>query len=355
MKNTAAIVTRFPRTCVWDITNACNLRCLHCELDAGERDESELTMPRMLELAGELKRAGCQNVSLTGGEPLLRRGWPELARRLADLGIRVKIVTNGILVDQQTVDRMAEAGVMGVSVSLDGLREAHDALRVPAASMGSRFDAAVGAIEILRRSPLRTAVITQIHRRNIEDLDAMYELLVSLGVDAWQVQLAFPLGRLLRSSMDLLIDPSRLPWLHGKLAALARDGRVPVVVADNIGYYAREEPILRKGTGGMSSFWMGCMAGCLAVSICSNGDVKGCPSHPRPFVVGNVLKEPFEVIWADAGRFAYNTQWREELLEGRCASCPFRRVCRAGCTTMAWAVTGTIYDNPFCVQRASPP
>ena len=354
MTNPAARVPRVPRTCVWDITTACNLRCLHCELEAGERDAGELSLPRMLELAGELARAGCENVSLTGGEPLLRRDWPGLARRLADLGIKVKIVTNGILVDQATADRMAEAGVMGASVSLDGLREAHDALRVPAAPMGSRFDAALRAIETLVRSPLRTAVITQIHRRNIDDLDSMYDLLATLGVDAWQVQLAFPLGRLLRSAMDLLIDPSRLPWLHDKLAAFVRDGRVPLVVADNIGYYARQEPVLRRGTGGMSSFWMGCMAGCLAVSICSNGDVKGCPSHPRSFVVGNVLAEPFSAIWADESRFAYNTRWQEELLEGKCAACSFRRICRAGCTTMAWAVTGTIYDNPFCVQRAAP-
>ena len=44
--------------------------------------------------------------------------------------------------------------------------------------------------------------------------------------------------------------------------------------------------------------------------------------------------------------------WNEELLEGECAACTFRKVCRAGCTSMAYAVTGTIYDNPYCLQRA---
>jgi len=68
--------------------------------------------------------------------------------------------------------------------------------------------------------------------------------------------------------------------------------------------------------------------------------------------VGNVRREPFAEIWNDADRFSYNTKWREELLEGRCAQCAFRRLCRAGCRTMAFAVTGTIYDNPFCIQRA---
>ncbi|HOU90550.1 MAG TPA: SPASM domain-containing protein, partial [Polyangiaceae bacterium] len=94
-------------------------------------------------------------------------------------------------------------------------------------------------------------------------------------------------------------------------------------------------------------------AGCRVVALGANGDVKGCPSHPREFVVGNVRETPLAALWADARRFAYNTAFREELLEGACAECAYRKVCRAGCTSMAYAVTGTIYDNPFCLQRAT--
>jgi radical SAM protein with 4Fe4S-binding SPASM domain len=132
---------------------------------------------------------------------------------------------------------------------------------------------------------------------------------------------------------------------------MARDGRVKLMVADNIGYYARQEPVIRRAVGGMSTFFTGCMAGCLAVCIQSDGSVKGCPTHPDSFVVGELRKESFAAIWADEARFAYNTRWDESKLVGECATCPFRRVCRAGCTSMAYAVTGTIYDNPYCVQR----
>jgi radical SAM protein with 4Fe4S-binding SPASM domain len=87
------------------------------------------------------------------------------------------------------------------------------------------------------------------------------------------------------------------------------------------------------------------------VAFCANGDVKGCPSHPREFVVGNIRETPLAEIWGDPTRFAYNTAFDEKRLEGGCARCPFGRICRAGCTSMAYAVTGTIYDNPFCIQR----
>jgi radical SAM protein with 4Fe4S-binding SPASM domain len=291
-------------------------------------------------------------VSLTGGEPLLRGDWPEIARGFARLGIQVKVVTNGVLLTDGVIELMAGAGVAGVAVSLDGTREVHDAIRVPAGRMGSRHEKALDALARLAASPLRSAAITQLCAWNEGELETLYEVLAGLGVEAWQVQLAYPLGRLLDLREDYLLDPALLPALEKRLAALIEDGRVAVVTADNIGYYGRNEPLLRLAPGGMRSFFTGCMAGCLGVSIMSNGDVKGCPTHPDVFVVGNVLEETFAEIWQDAARFSYNTGFREELLEGECAACPFRRVCRAGCTTMAWAVTGSIYDNPYCLRRA---
>ena len=87
------------------------------------------------------------------------------------------------------------------------------------------------------------------------------------------------------------------------------------------------------------------------VALCANGDVKGCPSHPRALVGGNVLTRPFAEIWADRAKFFYNTLWDETQLEGACRRCPHRRLCRAGCTTMAYVTSGTFYDNPYCLQR----
>jgi radical SAM protein with 4Fe4S-binding SPASM domain len=356
MTNVAARIERVPRACFWEITDACNLRCIHCEADAGHRDPAELTTQEALDLTGELAAAGCASVNLTGGEPLLRRDWPLIARALVDRGVEVTVITNGLLVSEARISRMIDAGVTGAAVSLDGLREAHDTIRVPAAPRrGKRscFGDALRAIDRLAASPLRTAVITQVHKRNFDDLEAMHELLSGRGVDVWQVQLAMPLGRLWRIRFDYLLDPSQLPDLTVRLARLVRAGRLRIAVADNIGYYSREEPVLRGSLRGTQSFWVGCLAGCRVVAICSNGDVKGCPSHPRQFVVGNVRERRFGEIWADPrGGFVYNTAWDEALLEGGCKKCPFRRLCRAGCTTMAFGATGTIYDNPFCVQRS---
>lgn len=358
MTNLAARIPRIPRSCIWEITTACNLRCIHCELDADGRDPDELTTDEALALALDLAEAGCESVSLTGGEPLLRSDWPLLARTLAERGVEVVLVSNGTRVDEAVIRHLVEAKAAGISISLDGLKDRHDAIRVPQSPMPSRFDAAISAIERLvesrrsARTALKVAVITQVHRGNLSELAAMFDLVAELGVDAWQIQLAFPLGRALRIPHPYILEPSALPLLQRQLAGFIRARRVSIVVADNIGYYGPWEPVLRRSVSGEATFWTGCMAGCLGVAIGSNGDVKGCPSHSAAFVVGNVRTERFATIWNDRGRFAYNTQWQEELLAGGCARCRYRRLCRAGCTSMAYAVTGTIYDNPFCVQRA---
>lgn len=343
---------RVPVSCFWKITTACNLRCIHCEGRAGTRSPDELSTNEAFALARSLKTAGCEKVILTGGEPLVRKDWPLLTQCLADLGMIPTIVTNGILVDDDMILKLTDSGVDSISISLDGNREVHDDIRVsPGNNSTSSYDSAVRAIELACNSRLRTAVITQIHRRNLDDLQRMYGQIADLGVDIWQVQICMPLGRLLDLRHEYMIEPSDIPALTAMLSRFVKDGRVAMAVADNIGYYDEHEPILRGSVTGHHSFWTGCKAGLRAAGISANGDVKGCPSHPDSFTVGNIRHMPFEKIWENRALFPYNTEWREELLEGECAICPFRRMCRAGCTTMAYSMTGTIYNNPFCAQR----
>jgi len=345
------MLPRAPRSCFWEITEACNLRCIHCESASGKAASDELTTAEALDLAAQLAEIGCHEVLLTGGEPLVRPDWDTIVGRLVQLGMNVGLISNGLRLGTQVLDRLVSLGVKGVSLSLDGDRTVHDRIRLPARGSASSYDAVIAAIERVSASPLKTAVITQIHRGNIDDLARMYEQLVRLGVNVWQVQICMPLGRLLQYREQYLIDPEQISGLQEQLAGLVRDGRMRIAVADNIGYYGPQEPAIRGSVMGIEAFWTGCVAGCQVVAICANGDVKGCPSHPREFVVGSIRQTPLGTIWREAERFAYNTRWDEPLLEGACKTCPYRRLCRAGCTTMAYSVTGTIYDNPYCVQR----
>jgi radical SAM protein with 4Fe4S-binding SPASM domain len=309
-----------------------------------------LTTSEALQLCDALADAGCEQCNVSGGEPLLRPDWRLLCERLVSRGVRVTLVTNGTLLDDEVAHAVREAGVSAVAVSLDGMRETHDRIRRWRARQGSSFRAVSEAIERVHKVGLVAAAITHVNQWNLGELGSVHALLRQLGLEYWQVQLGLPLGRM-RQLHGYMLTPEQLPLLAAELVALRRAGGMPRLrVTDTIGYYTKLEPALRGGPGGRS-VWTGCYAGVLTVGIDSNGDVKGCSSLPGAFVAGNVRDRPFAEIWADESRFAYNTEWHEGLLTGFCAGCAFRRLCRAGCTSLAWAVTGAIHDNPYCLYR----
>ena len=344
------LVERRPRTCIWEITGACNLRCVHCENTSGERSTRELPIDRMLETAETLARLGCRHVDVTGGEPLLRAGWDGLCRRLADLGMRVALITNGTLLDDEALERAARAGVKIVGVSIDGLQETHDRTRPRPVPGRSPWEEAV---EALRRAAPRieTVAVTQVNVQNLGELPALRLLLRELGVRRWQIQLCLPTGRVLELGEPYVVGPGDLEELTAFIASANGDGLLPSIdTSDTIGYYTDREPLLRKRAGGQG-LWIGCQAGIRSVAITYEGTVRGCSAMPRAFDAGDLHDEDFETIWNDEGRFAYSTRFDADRLEGDCGDCRFGPLCRAGCTSLAWWAGGTIYANPYCLHR----
>ena len=340
-------VRRRPRHAIWELTTRCNLRCIHCESGAGVQRADELTTREALSLCDALADAGCEQCNLSGGEPLLRPDWQQICGRLVDRGMRVTLVTNGTLLDELTAHTCREVGVSAVAMSIDGMRATHDRIRRWGARGASSFGKVVQAIGAVQKVGLMPAAITHVNQWNLGELASLHALLRQWGVDYWQVQLGLPLGRM-RQLPDYMLTPGQLPQLARTLAELLRTGLSPRLrVTDTIGYYTKLEPVLRP----RGSVWTGCYAGVLTVGIDSNGDIKGCSCLPGRFVAGNVRQRSFQEIWADEARFSYNTDWHEEQLTGACAQCPYRRVCRAGCTSLAWAVSGSIYENPYCLHR----
>jgi pyruvate-formate lyase-activating enzyme len=139
-------VPRAPRTCVWELTRRCNLRCIHCENECGDGSARELSMERIREVARELAALGCHDIDVTGGEPLLHPRWDEICRDLAGLGLRTALITNGTLLDQEHLDRAIDAGVGIVAISLDGLQATHDGIRQRPGPGPSPWQEAVAAI-----------------------------------------------------------------------------------------------------------------------------------------------------------------------------------------------------------------
>lgn len=126
---------RYIQTAHWSITGRCNYRCKHCYMSAPEARLGELDLDTILSIVDQLAACGIRNVSLTGGEPLIRKDFWQIVDALTSHDIRITtIYSNGKLVTDELLDRFSARGIRPeFNLSFDGVGY-HDWLRgVPGA------------------------------------------------------------------------------------------------------------------------------------------------------------------------------------------------------------------------------
>jgi len=332
-----------PINCVWEMTLQCNMRCLHCGSSAGKKRENELSLDESKNLALELIVLGCKKISLIGGEVFLYQGWEEIAKIFSDNGVLANIITNGYMLGEKEIEKVRYAGLTNICFSVDGLERNHDRIRNKAGS----FEKVLRGFELLRKEKIPFAVVTTLLDFNFDDLEEMYDLFIRNEVGAWQIQLANSMGNLSRNQ-NLTIAKDKIPRLTGFIKRKKDEGKMNIYAADDIGYYDINEEYIR-GRLGEVAYWPGCQAGLTVVGIDSVGNVKGCESlYSEEFVEGNIREESLTAIWGKEGNFAYNRNFKKELLNGNCASCDMGDFCRGGCKGISYFNKGYLFEHPYC-------
>ena len=118
-----------PKNIIWDITYECNLKCPHCLTASGRKQSTELDTREALLLIDKLAEAKVLTLSLTGGEPFMRKDILQLLEHLATTGIRVDIASNGFHVPHSIIKALRNLPVFQIQVSIDGIGEEHDRFR----------------------------------------------------------------------------------------------------------------------------------------------------------------------------------------------------------------------------------
>lgn len=346
------IETLHPHTCVWEVTLACNMRCIHCGSSASPltKRPDELNTQEALDIIKQLKEIGTQRVILSGGEPFLREDWETLAKEIVRLNMTVGFTSNGFLLNEDIAERIkklklnrTDTRVGLVGLSIDGDEKIHDYIRQTKGS----FKKVTQAIEVLRDNGVNAGVITQVNKLNFKLLPKIRDHIFKYdNIRVWQIQLAFPFGRLAENP-ELLLSPKDFLELVHFIVKQKRVFGKRIRAAHNIGYDTELEPELTSGRG-----WYGCQAGLSVIGITSNGGVTGCLSLQAPqFIEGNVRSRRLKDIWYDPNFASYNRNFREEFLEGYCKKCSHRLKCRGGCKSAAYSFSGSLYNNFYCIFR----
>ena len=348
------VKTLKPMYCVWELTLACNQRCGHCGSRAGRARPDEMDTDTCLRVIADLASLGCQVITLSGGEPTLRRDWYRLASEIRQAGMIANMVTNGFALDANQAESMRTAGLANVAVSIDGPETVHDRIRGAGA-----FERSVRSLCLLAEAGLSTTVMTTISSLNMPHLEEIHSLAGQVGAARWRSQLGKPMGEL-ADRLDWVIEPRDLLELLPRLHRMAQAGPTRVGIGDSIGFFGPYDSELRSVSWkGKAQRWAGCQAGLRAIGIESDGGIKGCLSMQAargpndPFLEGNLNSRSLTDIWFDPDAFAYNRKFDPKSLSGFCRGCRHRLACRGGARCVAAATTGGLSEDPYCYHRVA--
>ena len=336
----------FPAHPAWEVTAACNLRCIHCHVASSKPAKDELTTDEAKRFIDDLAEVDeFRMLVYTGGEPLMRPDLLELLHHSRKAGLTNVIATNGTLITEEVAFKLREAGVVGVAVSLDSSQSAiHNYIR----RNDDAFDLAMQGIRALKKAGILLQINVTAMEYNFSGLGELIDLADSEGSGIMLMYQLVPVGR--GSAIEeATLDVNENERLLKSLARKQKDVSTVIEPVAGPQYW----PYLMEQRGKSDGIWLklakqvfhGCAAGRGFVYIKANGDVWPCP-----FVeinAGNVRELSFEKIWRESEVFI-NLRNREDTLKGKCGECKYRTIC-GGCRGRALAYHGDyLAEDPSC-------
>lgn len=362
---------RKPLLVFWETTKACDLVCKHCRAEAiTEPLPDELNTKEAEKLIDDVASFGKPSPILifTGGDPLKRRDLWHLLEYASSQGIRLAIAPSVTpLLTRETVDKLARAGVSGVSLSLDSpFERVHDAIR----GVPGTWRRTLEALKWFKDAGFRVQINTVVMRDTVEGLPDMVKLLLDLDVRVWEVFYIVPVGRAgfeadlkpweWEDVTHFLYDASKygikVRTTEGPMfrrVSIARSlseklGR-PQLFTKGLGRLyerltVRLKELLGEPTGPAMAHTTGTRDGRGVIFINYKGDVY--PSGFLPLPAGNVRVRSLREIYLESPLF--KALRSEERLEGRCSRCEFRKIC-GGSRAKAFAYHGRVTaEDPSC-------
>ena len=298
----------------FELTNRCNLRCRHCGSSC-TADGQQLTI-RDVEKTLASVRAEHPMICLTGGEPLLHPDFFEIAECVRSMGFFWGMTTNATLIDVATAHRLKHAGMSTVSVSLDGMEQAHDLLR----QKSGAWKLAIRGLQALQQAGFDPQVTTVLHRGNFSDLEPLYALLCHMGITSWRPVNVEPIGRACESS-EMLLSSEQIADLLAFIREKRFDSNCKMEVTFGCSHYlgVEFERMVRD-------HYFLCSAGILTASIRSNGDICACldVANRPELVQGNIHTDCFMDVWRNKFQ-AFRLDRTADC--ARCIDCPERFLC----------------------------
>ncbi len=342
---------------IWNLIRRCNLTCKHCYSISADKDfPGELSTQEVFGVMDDLKRFRVPVLILSGGEPLLRPDIFDIARRAREMGFYVGLSSNGTLIDESNIERIAAIGFDYVGVSLDGIEATHDKFR----RMKGAFDKSMHGIRLCKARGIKVGIRFTLTQDNAHDLPALLRLMEDEGLDKFYLSHLNYAGRgnknrkddafhrTTRQAMDLLLDTCWRDQQAGRPKEFVTGNN------DADGVYLllwvrKNFPHLENHIRAKLEQWGGNSSGVNVANIDNLGNV-----HPDTmwwnYTLGNVRDRPFSEIWTDtADPIMAGLKAQPRSVGGRCGACAYFDICGGNTRVRAWQTTGDPWaEDPAC-------
>ncbi len=342
---------------VWNVTKACNLRCIHCYAHAKPQPApNELSTKEGFALLDDLDSFGVPVVLFSGGEPLARVDLVDLARYAMAKGMRAVISTNGTLITGPVAKSLKEVGLSYVGISLDGLREVNDKFR----GVDGAFDLAMRGVDNCLDAGIKVGLRFTMNRLNVAEAGKIFDLLEAKDIPRLCFYHLVYTGRgsslmeeglsheETRRVLDLILERTKDLHDRGKpKEILTVDNH-----ADGPYVYLRlleEDPdaaasaleLLKWNEGNSSGRGIGCVSW--------DGQIHA-DQFWRHHSFGNVREKPFSEVWTDlSDPLMARLKDKKRYVLGRCSKCRWLDICGGNFRVRAEAVTGDLWaPDPAC-------
>lgn len=353
-----------PFIVIWELTRACQLKCLHCRAEAQyHRHPLELTFEEGKNLIDQIYEMDNPLLVFTGGDPLERPDVFDIAEYAIQKGVRVSMTPSATPnVTKEAMEKAKEVGLARWAFSIDGhCAEIHDHFRGTSGS----FDLTMKAINYLHELQMPLQINTVISKYNYEYLEEMAEMVENLNCVLWSVFFLVPTGRGKELDMISPVEHERvLRWLYKlskrapfDIKTTAAQHYRRVVIQSKMREKASKsdansilyEDALTNGTvgqiDGLGRAPKGVNDGNGFLFISHTGDV--FPSGLLPIKAGNVRLTPLAEIYRESEVF--KNLRNPNKYKGKCGVCEFRFVC-GGSRSRAYNITGDYMESePYCV------
>jgi MoaA/NifB/PqqE/SkfB family radical SAM enzyme len=287
-----------PVSLQFELTHKCNQRCLHCYNQSGMEAnlKPDLPIERWKELAREVGELGIFECTISGGEALLLGdSLFEIMDILDDYDIRIRFITNGMLLTQAILDKMRKYRFKWFQVSIDGSRpELHDYVR----GVDGVFRKAISAANLVKINGFPLLIAHAVVKSNIDYVEEMIDTAYILGAEAIVIAPFIYAGRAIINKDKLDLTPEEVSSVISRIHLKKKEYHKRMNIIASLEEQGR---LQLKNISANSE-----------LLINPSGDVKiNCS---MPFIIGSVLNSSIHEIWESVGKKVRDKEQIQEYM-----------------------------------------